>query len=40
MDYCIGPGETVVLIGKNGAGKTTLAKLLRRLYDPDEGEIT
>ena len=26
-------------MGQNGAGKTTLAKLLCRLYDPDEGAI-
>jgi ABC-type multidrug transport system fused ATPase/permease subunit len=26
-------------VGQNGAGKTTLAKLLCRLYDPDEGAI-
>ena len=33
------PGETVGIVGENGAGKTTLAKLLARLYDPDEGRI-
>ncbi len=35
----IRPGETIALVGKNGAGKTTLAKLIARLYDPDEGSI-
>lgn len=33
------PGETVALVGENGAGKTTIAKLLARLYDPDQGAI-
>lgn len=32
-------GETIALVGENGAGKTTLAKLLCRLYDPQEGSI-
>jgi ATP-binding cassette, subfamily B, bacterial len=32
-------GETVVITGPSGAGKSTLARLLVRLYDPDEGEV-
>jgi len=32
-------GEVLALVGENGAGKTTLAKLLARLYDPEEGRI-
>ncbi|HWR21788.1 MAG TPA: ABC transporter ATP-binding protein [Verrucomicrobiae bacterium] len=35
----IEPGETVALVGENGAGKTTLAKLIARLYEPDQGYI-
>lgn len=34
------PGELVGLVGPTGAGKTTLMKLLIRLYDPDDGQIT
>ena len=34
------PGERIALVGSNGSGKTTLIKLLLRLYDPHEGEIT
>ncbi|MCH5347691.1 MAG: ABC transporter ATP-binding protein [Oscillospiraceae bacterium] len=33
-------GEKMALVGKNGCGKSTLVKLLCRLYDPTEGEIT
>ena len=39
LNFSIGGGETVVLVGLNGAGKTTLLKLLLRLYDPTEGTI-
>jgi ATP-binding cassette subfamily B protein len=40
VSLTIRPGETLVLVGLNGAGKTTLLKLLTRLYDPTEGEVT
>ena len=36
----IRPGESLALVGENGSGKTTLIKLLTRLYQPTEGEIT
>jgi ATP-binding cassette subfamily B protein len=32
-------GTSLAIVGQNGAGKTTLAKLLCRLYDPQEGSI-
>ncbi|MDB5506069.1 MAG: transporter ATP-binding protein [Devosia sp.] len=40
LNFTIGAGETVALVGENGAGKTTIVKLLTRLYDADEGRIT
>jgi ATP-binding cassette, subfamily B, bacterial len=39
LTFTLPPGERIALVGENGAGKTTLAKLLARLYDPDEGRI-
>ena len=39
LSFRIRPRESVALVGENGAGKTTIAKLLARLYDPDEGRI-
>ncbi|MEQ8819616.1 MAG: ABC transporter ATP-binding protein [Sumerlaeia bacterium] len=36
----VGPGEIVALVGENGAGKSTVARLLARLYDPQEGRVT
>jgi ATP-binding cassette subfamily B protein len=39
LSFRLRPGERIALVGENGAGKTTLAKLLARLYDPDEGRI-
>jgi ABC-type multidrug transport system fused ATPase/permease subunit len=33
-------GQTTMILGATGAGKSTIAKLLLRLYDVNEGEIT
>ena len=40
ISLVIRPGEVVALVGENGSGKTTLIKLLCRLYDPVDGNIT
>jgi ABC-type multidrug transport system fused ATPase/permease subunit len=39
LDLAIPAGSSLAIVGVNGAGKTTLAKLLCRLYDPQEGAI-
>ena len=39
VNFTLGRGERIALVGENGAGKTTLTKLLARLYDPTEGRI-
>jgi len=39
FDLTIPAGTSLAIVGQNGAGKPTLAKLLCRLYDPDEGAI-
>jgi ATP-binding cassette, subfamily B, bacterial len=39
FDLTIPAGSSLAIVGRNGAGKTTLAKLLCRLYDPQEGAI-
>ncbi len=40
INFEIREGERIAVVGRNGSGKTTLVKLLLRLYDPTEGEIT
>jgi ABC-type multidrug transport system fused ATPase/permease subunit len=39
FDLSIPAGSSLAIVGQNGAGKTTLAKLLCRLYDPQNGAI-
>src|SRR3989449_11782362 len=38
-DLTIPAGSSLAIVGQNGAGKTTIAKLLCRLYDPQNGAI-
>jgi ATP-binding cassette subfamily B protein len=40
ISLTVNPGQVVALVGENGSGKTTLIKLLCRLYDPVDGQIT
>jgi ATP-binding cassette, subfamily B, bacterial len=39
FDLTIPAGSSLAIVGQNGAGKTTIAKLLCRLYDPQEGTL-
>jgi ATP-binding cassette subfamily B protein len=39
FDLTIPAGSSLAIVGQNGAGKTTIAKLLCRLYDPQDGAI-
>jgi ABC-type multidrug transport system fused ATPase/permease subunit len=40
VDFHLPPGQVLGLLGRTGSGKTTLARLLFRLYDPGQGDIT
>ncbi len=39
LDWSIGPGDRIGLIGVNGAGKTTLLRLLTGDLQPDHGRV-
>jgi len=39
VDFTIGEGEVLALIGSNGAGKTSLVNLISGLIQPDSGRI-
>ena len=39
LSFSIQPGKVLGILGRTGSGKTTLARLLFRLYDPQQGQI-
>jgi len=40
VDFSVGPGEMLALVGESGCGKTTTAQTVMRMVDADEGAIT
>lgn len=40
LTFHLEPGKILGLLGRTGSGKTTLARLVFRLYDPLEGQIS
>jgi ATP-binding cassette, subfamily B, bacterial len=39
VSFSVEPGRVVGLLGRTGSGKSTIARLLTRLYEPQEGEV-
>lgn len=39
LSFSIQPGKALGILGRTGSGKTTLARLLFRLYDPQQGQV-
>ena len=39
VDFAVGHGEVVGLVGDNGAGKSTLIKIVTGYHQPDSGEV-
>ncbi|MEM6296803.1 MAG: ABC transporter transmembrane domain-containing protein, partial [Myxococcota bacterium] len=40
VNLTVDPGTTCALVGGSGSGKTTVARLLQRMYDPQEGSVS
>jgi len=40
VNFSVGAGEVIAIVGSSGSGKTTLANLIPRFYDPREGFVS
>lgn len=40
VNFCLQPGQRVLVQGANGAGKSTLLKIVAGLLSPDHGQVT
>ncbi|HSV85799.1 MAG TPA: ABC transporter ATP-binding protein [Levilinea sp.] len=40
ISFSVQPGRVLGILGRTGSGKSTLARLMFRMYDPGEGQIT
>jgi peptide/nickel transport system ATP-binding protein len=40
VDFSVGPGEMLALVGESGCGKTTTAQTVMRMVDADDGRIS
>jgi len=40
VDFAVGPGEMLALVGESGCGKTTTAQTVMRMVDANEGRIS
>ena len=40
LDFCVGRGDYLCVVGENGSGKSTLMKTLLHLIEPLGGQIT